>query len=90
VVAYAGMAQCQLYNPCGTFSTDHLPAQRKCAEVRRYHYVKNTSKKYILRTCSSLVIPSAQTTFTFLPAQEGAKMVRAEAITSRGNTVLIC
>jgi hypothetical protein len=46
--------------------------------------VKNTSKKYILRTCSSLVIPSAQTTFTFLPAREGAKMVRAEGIKGIG------
>jgi hypothetical protein len=33
----------------------------------------------------SLVIPSAQTTFTFLPAREGAKMVRAEGITSAGD-----
>ena len=33
----------------------------------------------------SLVIPSAQTTFTFLPTPEGAKMVRAEGITSAGD-----
>ena len=32
------------------------------------------------------MIPSAQTTFTFLPAREDAKMVRAEGITSAGDT----
>ena len=32
----------------------------------------------------NMFIPSAQTTFTFLPAREGAKMVRAEGITSAG------
>jgi hypothetical protein len=32
------------------------------------------------------LIPSAQTTFTFLPAREGAKMVRAEGITSAGDS----
>ena len=36
----------------------------------------------IATSCSSLVIPSAQTTFTFLSLREDAKMVCAEGITS--------
>jgi hypothetical protein len=72
-------------DPGDTFSTDHLgifPQREKGKGglCWRYHQGRTS----VFRICSSLVIPSAQTIFTFLSLREDAKMVCAEGITSAG------